>query len=146
MPCRTPRRRPVSRIPRSAAGAAALTVAAMKSNNSRVLVRTGSVPDGGPYRNMLQLGVVAIRHLSFRSMTSFGSHESAAYVSWSDVRDQLRGRGLRWTPPRRTLMDVLAQTDGPVTGAAIVDRSIAVDPTTTPSTVYRTLDVLEELR
>ena len=78
-------------------------------------------------------------------MTSIGSHESAAYVSWTDVRDQLRARGLRWTPQRRTLIEVLSQTDGHVTGAELVERCRAVDPTTIPSTVYRTLDVLEEL-
>ncbi|MFL5675767.1 MAG: Fur family transcriptional regulator [Chloroflexota bacterium] len=78
-------------------------------------------------------------------MSSIGSHETAAYVSWSDVRDQLRARGLRWTPQRRTLIDVLSATDGHVTGADLVARCRAVDPTTTPSTVYRTLDVLEEL-
>ena len=32
-----------------------------------------------------------------------------------------------------------------MTGAELVERCRAVDPTTTPSTVYRTLDVLEEL-
>jgi len=78
-------------------------------------------------------------------MSSIGSHESAAYVSWTDVRDQLRARGLRWTPQRRTLIEVLSQTDGHVTGAELIERCRALDPTTTPSTVYRTLDVLEEL-
>ena len=78
-------------------------------------------------------------------MATIGSHESAPYVSWTDVRDLLRARGLRWTPQRRTLIDVLADTDGHVTGAELVERCRALDPTTTPSTVYRTLDVLEEL-
>jgi len=32
-----------------------------------------------------------------------------------------------------------------VTGAELVDRCREVDPTTIPSTVYRTLDVLEQL-
>ena len=78
-------------------------------------------------------------------MTSIGSHESASYVSWADVRDRLRARGLRWTPQRRTLIDVLSRTNGHVTGAELVERCREVDPTTIPSTVYRTLDVLEEL-
>ncbi len=42
-------------------------------------------------------------------------------------------------------MEVLAHTDGHVTGAELVDRCREVDPGTIPSTVYRTLDVLEEL-
>jgi Fur family transcriptional regulator, ferric uptake regulator len=66
-------------------------------------------------------------------------------ASWSDVRDELRSRGLRWTPQRRLILDVLAATHGHVTGSEIVERCRKRDPETTPSTVYRTLDVLEEL-
>ena len=70
---------------------------------------------------------------------------TALPVAWADVPDRLRARGLRWTPQRRVLVEVLSQTDGHVTGAELVDRCRAVDPGTIPSTVYRTLDVLEEL-
>jgi Fur family ferric uptake transcriptional regulator len=78
-------------------------------------------------------------------MTASGSLGTPASVAWSDVRDQLHARGLRWTPQRRILIEVLAATDGHVTGAELVERCRAVDPGTIPSTVYRTLDVLEEL-
>jgi len=78
-------------------------------------------------------------------MTPIGSNHIAPATEWAVVRDQLRARGLRWTPQRRTLIEVLAGTDGHVTGAELVERCREVDPTTTPSTVYRTLDVLEEL-
>ena len=64
---------------------------------------------------------------------------------WADVRSRLRASGLRWTPQRRVLLEVLSGIDGHVTGAELVERSRAADPTTTPSTVYRTLDVLEDL-
>lgn len=64
---------------------------------------------------------------------------------WADVRRRLRARGLRWTPQRRVLLEVLAGLDGHVTGADLVEGCRALDPTTTPSTVYRTLDVLEGL-
>jgi Fur family ferric uptake transcriptional regulator len=64
---------------------------------------------------------------------------------WAGIPDQLRARGLRWTPQRRILVEVLSQADGHVTGAELVDRCRALDPDTIPSTVYRTLDVLEEL-
>jgi Fur family ferric uptake transcriptional regulator len=40
---------------------------------------------------------------------------------------------------------VLAETRGHVTGAELVERCRERDPATIPSTVYRTLDVLEEL-
>jgi len=66
-------------------------------------------------------------------------------VAWSDVRDRLHEQGLRWTPQRRLLVEVLAETDGHIAGAELVERCRAIDPQTTPSTVYRTLDVLEEI-
>jgi Fur family ferric uptake transcriptional regulator len=64
---------------------------------------------------------------------------------WAGVRDRFHGRGMRWTPQRRTVIEVLAGTDGHVTGAELIERCRARDPQTIPSTVYRTLDVLEEL-
>jgi Fur family ferric uptake transcriptional regulator len=57
----------------------------------------------------------------------------------------MRERGLRWTPQRRAIIEVLAEARGHVTAADLVDRCRALDPSTVPSTVYRTLDVLEEL-
>ncbi|HYM84512.1 MAG TPA: Fur family transcriptional regulator [Candidatus Dormibacteraeota bacterium] len=65
--------------------------------------------------------------------------------AWAGVRDRLHERGLRWTPQRRLLIEVLSRAEGHVTGAELVERCRAVDPSTIPSTVYRTLDVLEEL-
>ena len=64
---------------------------------------------------------------------------------WSEVPARLRARGLRWTAQRRVLLDVLASLEGHVTGAELVEACRALDPSTTPSTVYRTLDVLEDL-
>ena len=64
---------------------------------------------------------------------------------WAGIPDQLRARGLRWTPQRRILVEVLAEVDGHVTGAELVERCRALAPDTIPSTVYRTLDVLEDL-
>jgi Fur family ferric uptake transcriptional regulator len=64
---------------------------------------------------------------------------------WERIPERLRARGLRWTPQRATLLAVLARTDGHVTGSQLVERCRELDPATTPSTVYRTLDVLEAL-
>lgn len=66
-------------------------------------------------------------------------------VTWDEVRERLRERGLRWTPQRRLLVDVLAGTNGHITGAELVERCREQDPEVTPSTVYRTLDVLEDI-
>ena len=65
--------------------------------------------------------------------------------AWGDVREALRSRGLRWTPQRRLILEVLSSTEGHITGSEVVERCRERDPETTPSTVYRTLDVLEEL-
>ncbi len=78
-------------------------------------------------------------------MTSPGSTGTTRDAEWAGVRDRLRARGLRWTPQRRILIEVLSRTDGHVTGATIVERCRELDPGTIPSTVYRTLDVLEDL-
>ena len=64
---------------------------------------------------------------------------------WDKIRAALHARGLRWTPQRRAVIDVLIRTDGHVTGSELVERCREIDPATIPSTVYRTLDVLEEL-
>lgn len=69
----------------------------------------------------------------------------AAGADWRVVRDRLRSRGQRWTNQRRTLVEVLAASRGHVTGAELVERCRALDPATVPSTIYRSLDVLEEL-
>jgi Fur family ferric uptake transcriptional regulator len=66
-------------------------------------------------------------------------------ADWSEVRHRLHERGLRWTPQRRLLVEVLAATEGHITGAELVDRCRRIDEATTPSTVYRTMDVLEQL-
>ena len=38
------------------------------------------------------------------------------------VRDQLRARGLRWTPQRRLILEVITAAEGHVTGSEFVDR------------------------
>jgi Fur family transcriptional regulator, ferric uptake regulator len=52
---------------------------------------------------------------------------------------------MRWTPQRRSILEVLGGTLGHVTAGELVERCRALDPDVTPSTVYRTLDTLEEL-
>ncbi len=64
---------------------------------------------------------------------------------WIQIRDEIRSRGLRWTPQRRLILEVLEATEGHITGSELVERCRERDPDTTPSTVYRTLGVLEEL-
>ena len=72
-------------------------------------------------------------------------HVSALPDAISRARAELHARGMRWTPQRRALVEVLVSADGHVTGVELVDRCRVIDPETTASTVYRTLDVLEEI-
>ena len=69
----------------------------------------------------------------------------SSMATWDGVRERIRARGMRWTPQRRVLIEVLARADGHITGAELVERCREVDPATIPSTVYRTLDLLTEL-
>ena len=64
---------------------------------------------------------------------------------WDEAADRIRAGGLRWTPQRRTLIEVLRGREGHVTATELIARCRERDQTTTPSTVYRTLDLLEEL-
>jgi Fur family transcriptional regulator, ferric uptake regulator len=70
---------------------------------------------------------------------------SAAVPTSTAVREHLRRVGMRWTAQRRLILEVIESTDGHVTGSELVDRCRTLDPETTPSTVYRTLRVLEEI-
>ena len=70
---------------------------------------------------------------------------SAAVPTSTAVREHLRRAGMRWTAQRRLILEVIEATDGHVTGSELVDRCRTLDPETTPSTVYRTLRVLEEI-
>jgi len=83
--------------------------------------------------------------MSMRLAAEGAEGSRGAHPDWSSVPARLRALGLRWTPQRRALVDVLSQARGHLTGAELVERCRALDPETTPSTVYRTLDVLEEL-
>jgi Fur family ferric uptake transcriptional regulator len=71
--------------------------------------------------------------------------EASAAGPWAALPDRFRERGLRWTPQRRTVVDALASSAGHVTSAELIERCRTVDARTIPSTVYRTLDVLEDL-
>lgn len=80
-----------------------------------------------------------------RAMVTVERDPGAVSEAISRARAELRERGMRWTPQRRALVDVLVKSDGHVTGSELVERCRAIDPDTTPSTIYRTLDVLEEI-
>ena len=66
-------------------------------------------------------------------------------IAAAALRDALHDRGLRMTPQRRLVLEVLDEARGHVTGKELLELCRERDPETTPSTVYRTLDVLEEL-
>jgi Fur family ferric uptake transcriptional regulator len=62
----------------------------------------------------------------------------------ADLDAVLRSRGLRATPQRRFVLDALEQL-GHATPDQVWERVQAVAPSMSPSTVYRALELLEEL-
>jgi Fur family ferric uptake transcriptional regulator len=61
------------------------------------------------------------------------------------VLDLLRSRGLRMTPQRRAIVAEIMSSEGHINPAAVARRVRERVPGVNPSTVYRTLDLLEEL-
>ena len=61
------------------------------------------------------------------------------------VLELLRSRGLRMTPQRRAIVAEIMATDGHISPAAVARRVRDRVPGVNASTVYRTLDLLEEL-
>lgn len=57
----------------------------------------------------------------------------------------LRQKGYRLTPQRRLVLDVLHGSEGHLTAEDILDKIEAVAPGVDKSTVYRTLDLFEQL-
>jgi Fur family ferric uptake transcriptional regulator len=57
----------------------------------------------------------------------------------------LRSRGLRMTPQRRAIVAEIMATEGHISPAAVARRVRERIPGVNPSTVYRTLDLLEGL-
>jgi len=65
--------------------------------------------------------------------------------SAQDMRTALKSRGLRMTPQRQLILNVVASTRGHISVEQVYQRVVADFPDVNISTVYRTLEVLEEL-
>ena len=61
------------------------------------------------------------------------------------VLDLLRSRGLRMTPQRRAVIAEIMAAQGHISPTAVSKRVRERVPGVNPSTIYRTLDLLEEL-
>ncbi len=61
------------------------------------------------------------------------------------VFELLRARGLRMTPQRRAIVGEVMATTGHISPTALCRRVQERDPDVNASTVYRTLELLEEL-
>jgi Fur family ferric uptake transcriptional regulator len=68
-----------------------------------------------------------------------------ATVDYDDVLELLRSRGLRMTPQRRAIVSEVMRTKGHISPAAIARTIEEEMPGVNPSTVYRTLSLLEEV-
>ena len=66
-------------------------------------------------------------------------------VRTDEVLEQLRARGYRMTPQRRVIVEEIMQTTGHISPQMVAERVKDRIPGMNPSTIYRTLDLLEEL-
>ena len=66
-------------------------------------------------------------------------------VSAAELKDALRQRGLRMTPQRQLILDVVGSMHGHFAADQVHQQVVTVFPDVNISTVYRTLEVLEEL-
>ena len=61
------------------------------------------------------------------------------------IVDRIRASGGRVTPAKRTLIDVLFSSDQHLTAEDITAHVQSTSPETSPSTIYRNLEELEQL-
>jgi Fur family ferric uptake transcriptional regulator len=66
-------------------------------------------------------------------------------ASAAELKLALKQRGLRMTPQRQLILDAVASMQGHVSAEQVYKQIVAVFPDVNISTVYRTLEVLEEL-
>lgn len=66
-------------------------------------------------------------------------------LSLEAILGLLKPRGLRITPQRRAIVSEVMAADGHITATAVAKRLQKRIPGVNPSTVYRTLDLLEEV-
>jgi Fur family ferric uptake transcriptional regulator len=62
-----------------------------------------------------------------------------------DALRTLKRKGLRMTPQRQAIVSEVMRSEGHISATAIAAKVRARMPGVTPSTIYRTLDVLEEV-
>jgi Fur family ferric uptake transcriptional regulator len=63
----------------------------------------------------------------------------------SDAVELLRGQGMRMTPQRLAIVDEIMSTSGYIVPMTVIERVQARIPGVSPSTVYRTLERLEQV-
>ena len=66
-------------------------------------------------------------------------------VSTAEIKHALKQRGLRMTPQRQLILDAVARMHGHVSVDQVYQQVVSVFPDVNISTVYRTLEVLEDL-
>jgi Fur family transcriptional regulator, ferric uptake regulator len=66
-------------------------------------------------------------------------------LSATELKVALKQRGLRMTPQRQLVLDAVASMQGHVSADQVYQHVVRVFPDVNISTVYRTLEVLEEL-
>ena len=70
--------------------------------------------------------------------------DHSTHTDARQILEQIRARGERITTPRRAVIELLASTHEHLTVDDIANRLHPVHPSIAPSTVYRTLEALQE--
>lgn len=79
-----------------------------------------------------------------RAVLTLGQH-GAGNNGVSQLIDSLRQRGLRMTPQRQLILEAIEALEGHVSAESVHAQVVRQFPQVNISTVYRTLDLLEEL-
>ena len=66
-------------------------------------------------------------------------------ITAAELKVALKERGMRMTPQRQLILEVVASMHGHLSADQVYQQVVRVFPDVNISTVYRTLDVLEEL-
>lgn len=80
-----------------------------------------------------------------RAMPSRRADATAPATSAEQIASLLRRRGLRMTPQRHAIVAEILRSSGHIAPATLAERVRRALPGVNASTVYRTLDVLEEV-
>lgn len=80
-----------------------------------------------------------------QSLCTVGGTAELMTVSQLDLRRELKSHGMRMTPQRQLILEAIVSLSGHISADAVHQRVVRVFPNVNISTVYRTLELLQDL-